>query len=422
MARDPIQKVLKDSTETLETYPPILAQATGTPTVRIGTPSTAIPDSGSNCTVDTLSVVTSADASEGDESLTLGSFSDVTDSETGLISNVAASPQTLMTTALTANRTYSIAVSFTLLLDGNEGGGPTLDTAIGTITATVTTDASSITISTQSTSFSTTPTLMTTIALSSSGLNLLTRVSGDIVGADITRSVCSLTGTVGAPDFTRGVRYLITTTTGEVFPVECALTDGDATTLQLADPLPMDVASGSTISGWRITRALSASHTTSIGRGVAWWTATLGGISEEWSTEFRIVERDGSYSLSHDTLVDSSPYIINRRPDADDDYSETIDAAWRRFMLPAILAKGLRPERIVSRQLLEPAHIAACELYVASAYESDIQVRAEKKQDFREQLELVLNASELWVTDEAQNLSPPDPEAARPFLITRTTR
>jgi hypothetical protein len=292
-----VKLVLKDSTETIETYPPILAQAMGSPTARIGTPAAGIPDAGSSATADSVSTALTADASEGATSVTVTSAT-----------------------------------------------------------------------------------------------------------------------------FVRGRRYLLTATTGEVIPATCAKSV-TGTTLFLAEPLPMPLLTGSTVLGWRISIALTSAQTASIGRCVAQWTATLGGVSETWADDFEVVERDGGYHLTADILQSSSPYCVRLRPDSDVDFSETIDAGWRLFMRPALLAKGLRPSQFVSREELDAAHVAACELYLAKQYDSDAQRREEKRRDFSEVLTLVLNSETLWVTEaENDGLTPPDPDAPRPWTFTQVTR
>lgn len=74
-----MQRVLKDSTATIWTYPPVLAQASGTPTARIGTSAVAIPDAGSNATVDSLSTDVSGDANAGRTEVSVASATWIAD-------------------------------------------------------------------------------------------------------------------------------------------------------------------------------------------------------------------------------------------------------------------------------------------------------------------------------------------------------
>lgn len=289
-----IQRVLKDSTETIWTYPPILAVASGTPTARIGTQAEGLPTSGSNATVDSVSTTLSADADAGDTRLTVASAT-----------------------------------------------------------------------------------------------------------------------------WVKGRKYLITATTGEIVPVE-SLTSGTGTTLDIAEPLPVACASGSTVKGYRISIALTATQTASIGRSVVEWTASLDGVSKTWADYFEVVEFDAGYTLDAATLLASSPYCALKRPDSDADFREMIDAAYRRHIEVALMAKGLSPARLVSRRLLESVHIAACELFLAQQFEDDQTIRDEKRRDFADQLSLVLNSRDLWVSED-QTLNPPD-EGPRLFNTTMVLR
>lgn len=293
------QRVLRSSTETLFSYPPVLAQATGTPTARIGTPAIPVPDAGSNATVDSLS----------------------------------------------------------------------------------------------------------------------TDVSGDAAAGDTEIAVTSAT-------WVRGRKYLATSTTGDVFPIVSA-SDGASDTLYLAEPLPTQLLTGSTIVGYRISIALTADQTAEIGETcIVEWTATLGGTVEKWMDDFAIVDRVGSYTLDSPTLLQSSPLSRRLQSDGDNDFSETIDAAWRRYLEPALLAKGIRPHLFVSRKELEPAHIAACEYFLVqqSIDPGTNSLREEAKRDLNEALSLVLNSDSLWIDTSAQDLTPPDPDAPRPWNFVEARR
>ncbi len=294
------QRVLKDSTATLVTYPKTLAQATGTPTARIGTAASAMPavGAGSNCTVDTLS----------------------------------------------------------------------------------------------------------------------TDVAGDALAGDTEIVVTEAT-------WVRGRQYVATSTTGDVFVIESA-SDGESDTLYLTEPLPTALLTGSTIEGFRISIALTAPQTASIASAaVVEWTATLDGVSEVWADNFEIVPRVGGYTLDTVSLMKSSPFCKRLQVDADNDFTEMIDAAWRRFVEPALLAKGIKPHLFVSRTELEPAHIAACEHFAAQGQiDGATETREEKRREWAAALDLVLSSTSLWIDDSAQQLAPPDPGAARPWTWSRVER
>lgn len=290
------ERIIKDSTETLSSYPPILAQATGTPTVRIGTPAVSMPDAGSNATVDSFSTTLSAGADAGDTEMTIASATTV-----------------------------------------------------------------------------------------------------------------------------RGRGYLVTPANGEVFAVTAAKS-ATGTTMYLEEPLPVAVPVNATVSGWRISIALTADQTAELGAAIAEWTAVLGGVTEVWAAPFRIVERAGDYTLNGDTLTRSSPYARHRKLDNDSNYSEAIDAAWRLFIRPALLGQKIRPEMILSQQELEPAHIAAVEHYLAQALEDDATKREEMKRALADALATLWQSRELWVTDETEVIAAPDPAAIPLYGFTRISR
>lgn len=186
------------------------------------------------------------------------------------------------------------------------------------------------------------------------------------------------------------------------------LTTGKA---DLLEPLPCAAPNGAPLVGWLLTVSLSPTDTATIGPGVVEWTATVQGVVHKWSTAFRVVERDQTYTLTPTVLASSSPFCRDSRPDDDVDFTETIDAAWRRFVEPDLLGKALRPERIVHGPHFEAVHIAACEYFLALEYEEDQQKRAERKSLLASAMEKVLNASDLWITSEAEDLTNADPNA-----------
>lgn len=283
-----MQRIIKASTETLYTYPPILAQASGTPTARIGTASTPMPDAGSNCTVDTLSTDVAADAYEGSTQLTVTSAT-----------------------------------------------------------------------------------------------------------------------------WVKGRKYIATSSTGEVFPI-VSDTDGASDTLNLQEPIPSALLTGSTIKGYRISITLTADQTSDIGKAAVEWAATLNSVSEKWTDTFYVVERDGGYSLDAEKLSRYSAFCRRVRPDSDNDMSETIDAAWVRYIRPSLLAKGVRPELFISRDELESVHIAACEHHVAQQATDVAQdVREEKRRNFSEAMSLVLQSDSLWVIDDTEVIAEPAVNPAR---------
>lgn len=397
MRRDVVQKLVKGVAGTIESYCPILGIPSSC-SARFGTPSTAMPSTLTSVTPDSLSTVISAAASQGDTTLTLTSGSTVTETESTTLTNVA-SPQTVNTAALSANLTYDVTVTFSLFLVSLS------ETCSGTITAVVVTDSDSITISSQSTSYTAQGAHLQTATLTSSGLNLLTIASGDIAG-DLQRGgggvIC--TATPRSTTVTRGRSYVLDGTT-TLLEVVCDQDTGVATTLHIAEPLPEAVASGATLSGMRLAVSLTSDDTATIGECVVEWQATVVGVVHKWSTIAYVVERDATYTVTPTLLTQSSPYCRDHKPDSDTDFTELIDTAWRRYVEPALLAKALKPWRIVNGPHFEECHIAACEHHMAREFESDERRRAELKQEFTDSIARVLAASDLWIVDENEDLS-----------------
>lgn len=291
------QRVLRNSTATLVTYPPVHAQASAA-TARIRTPTFDLPDDGAAATVDSLSTTTSAAADEGETSI----------------------------------------------------------------------------------------------------------------------SVASAT-------WARGRRYALTTG-DQRFPILSA-SDGAETTLVLREPLPMPVASGAAIKGMQVSIALTEAQTAELSdHCLVEWTATIDGEEHVWVDDFAIVERSQSYTLDSIRLSQDSPFCQRMRGDSDADFSEMIDAAWRRYVELPLLAKGIKPHLILSRRELEPVHVAACEHFAAQAsLDIDQATRDEKKEELNAALAMVLSSETLWIDTNAQVLTPPpSPSAPRPWNTTVVTR
>jgi hypothetical protein len=246
-------------------------------------------------------------------------------------------------------------------------------------------------------------------------------------------ALITVTSAIRTPGFKAGYRYVIDNLAGnEPIEVMCSLSidgSGDPGTgfLGITEPLNAALAASSPVFSHALKITLSADQVASIGRGVVQWRVTYAANEDEsrvltWADSFQVVERASGYTLSAPTLMSFSPYAKNHKPEGDVDYTETIDAAWRRYMEPALLAKGIRPELFVSRTECEAAHIAACEHYLAQQFENEGDVREEKRREFTEALNLLLNSETLWVGDEAETLTPPEASAPRAYNTTMQVR
>jgi hypothetical protein len=227
-----------------------------------------------------------------------------------------------------------------------------------------------------------------------------------------------------AASFVRGRQYVvIDAITGARVVIESTAT-GSTDTVKLASPLPIDIEGGSSVVGYACTFALTSGEVgTEIGRCVVAWEATIDGEAIAWAQDARVVRRLVNHAITATDIEKWSPYAVQLKPNGDDDWTETIGAAWARYMLPALLAKGVQPERIVSWEVLTPWHIAAIEMHIATVTpEPDINVRAEKKAALVEARDLALQSMRFWV-DSADDLSKPqDSTEPQPWAITYVSR
>lgn len=289
------QHILLDSTQSLATYPPVLAQASAA-TVRVQTPAQSLQATGDSATIDTISVLTTAAAAEGATSITVASAAWVKD-----------------------------------------------------------------------------------------------------------------------------VQYFVATTTGETFVVESQETE-TGTTLTVKSPLPMAVPSSSTVKGWRITHALTAAETAQAGEAHALFTATLGGVSYTWAHQFRIVRRNAAYSLNAQGLATLAPRAQNLKPSTDKDFTESIRAAWERYLLPSLEAKQIHVERIFSWGRLEAAHAAAVEMMLLQQAGRDPAIVDDARKEYLRTLEATLAGVDFWYDAPDEAAARPQDDVPLAFTIMRAVR
>ncbi len=210
----------------------------------------------------------------------------------------------------------------------------------------------------------------------------------------------------------RGRQYLLTLTTGEVFVVVAAK-GGSSATLQLTEPLPCAALAGSTVQGYALTAALSPTQTLGVGEGLALWTAvTAAGDVYTFSQQFRVVLRIPTSPLTWTRLATTYPLVHTLRPARDQDGSETIRAVWDVRLLPALEAKGILAERIMSPERLEPVHMAMCVHHLLAqdpAREQGFVDTWERAASHA--LELALASKDLWIDVEAEDEVPRDEDA-----------
>ena len=249
-------------------------------------------------------------------------------------------------------------------------------------------------------------------------------VSGSLSGAHV-RGATTLT-LAGAVAVVKGRLYLVEdTTSGDVIVVEAAKS-GSLASIPLREPLPRSFVTASTFKGWACLFSLTVTHTRDVGRCVAVWECTALGATQRWSQDFRIVRRMIAWQLTATDLVSLSPYATQLQPPDDTDWLQTLEGAWSRWVSPVMLAKGIRPERITSWEIVNAWHIAAVELHLALQFErggDGVVAKSEKMEALRVAEALALNSVRFWL-DDGDDLGE-QPEAAdtvRPWNVTMMTR
>ena len=158
-------------------------------------------------------------------------------------------------------------------------------------------------------------------------------------------------------------RYLLEPGNGRHLDVR-ALEGGTTNQLRTAEPLPCDVPNGSSVKGWAVTIALTAAQTNQVGDALALFRAVINGNTYEWSESFRIVNRITSPRLNPTMLTHAYPILASLRDTNDIDYEETIQSAWEHRIVPALAAKGILDEDVISDEALIPWHASACVLHL----------------------------------------------------------
>lgn len=222
----------------------------------------------------------------------------------------------------------------------------------------------------------------------------------------------------------RGRRYvLVDIETGTRVVVESAV-GGTTNALKTVSPLPSKIAYGSSLVGYACTFALDAATVgTTLGRCVIVWEAVIDGEPVTWAQDARVVRRVVAYSLTASDVEQWSSYSVQYQPNGDADWTESLSAAWSLHMVPAMLAKGIQPERIVSWEVLSAWHIAALEWHLANITpEQDPGIRAEKKTALIEARDLALASSRFWVDVSDDLAKPEDSTTPQPWTVTEVTR
>lgn len=196
------------------------------------------------------------------------------------------------------------------------------------------------------------------------------------------------------PGLTPGELYLIShDDLDSDFRVEVVST---GTTVRLKNPLPVDLPSGTTITGEAISHALTSAETANPGRALAIWTATIDGVSREWEQQFRIVPRAFSSRLSVPELEQLAPEFVRMRDPRDQTGQEAIDAAYEQ-LIHELEGQNYVISRIntIEKLNIPVAHLILWRRYRAlegPASENTLQ----SKRDFYDALDTAKAGSEFW--------------------------
>lgn len=208
----------------------------------------------------------------------------------------------------------------------------------------------------------------------------------------------------------RGRLYVISKANGvgARFTVRAA-NSGTTATVELADPLPIQILAGegATFSAFAVTFPITTAMTEEIGRGSAEWSATVDGAVVTWAQDLRVVERLSAPRFTAADVVRLSPYAARLQPPDDLVFDEIIDFAWLYGVVPQLIAKGLRPERIVSWEAINPWHLAEIEKRLADLFETDAAIIDRRMAAALTAATLALSGSQFWY-DAGDDLAVPD--------------
>tara|TARA_R100001230_G_C5686948_1_gene196932 strand:- start:2255 stop:3148 length:894 start_codon:yes stop_codon:yes gene_type:complete len=169
------------------------------------------------------------------------------------------------------------------------------------------------------------------------------------------------------------------------------------TLLEVQDPLPQNVPTGSFIYGIRASVELEPEQVKNVGQCIARWRVEDRDRRRyDWDQPFLIVNTHTNYSLNSSTLERMYPMVQRLRPD-DTQLEELIETAWRNYVRPDIEGKGMKSNQIKSWERLEPAHGAACVLHLVLTDErQDPEYRETWRTEYAHQMDLLFAGVRFW--------------------------
>ncbi len=187
--------------------------------------------------------------------------------------------------------------------------------------------------------------------------------------------------------------YLLEHSSFDPLPV---LVKATGATVQLSEPLPVDVPSGATLKGIAITHSLSTAQTETSGVCVAQLTGTFGGVGRAWSHRFRIYPRNFEQRLTAVDLLVLAPEMESLRQSTDLTFSEAIAGGYEQ-LVSDLEAQKYEVHKINTMGKLNLATVGAI---LWRSHRTNAGPAAEHtiaaKEDYREELRKAIMGSEFW--------------------------
>lgn len=219
----------------------------------------------------------------------------------------------------------------------------------------------------------------------------------------------------GSVTIVAGRRYLITDAAHGKRFVVVASNGGTSATLYIQEPLPSSVANGSTVKGLAVSVALTATQTDEPGTGYVLFRATVDGVVREWDEPFRVVRRITSVSLTPTVLTQAYPVVRQIASSSDVTLEEAINASWQMVIVPALAARGVLDEDIITDDVIAPMHAAATALHLARQWPSAPPEFVQRMQEAYDQTkQTTWDRIDLITRDQSETPAVPEPGSQGP--------
>lgn len=148
--------------------------------------------------------------------------------------------------------------------------------------------------------------------------------------------------------------------------------------------LPEAVASGASVVGWNVSRALTAAETDTRGLGLVVFQVTIDGVAYRFTEGLRVVDSKRAAPLTGSELRRLIPRLHMLADPEDPSLDASAEAAYRFVVLPRLAIRGAAADEVRSRELLASLHA------MATLYFLHVQ-RAETSEAYLAQLDLAVN-------------------------------